>query len=363
MGKHNFFGFFKKNLKNFKMDEHDDNDKMTIDDPSLLNGSYPDDIVLEELSFDLAFSPTNDLVAVGNIDGLIDCYKYSDDENENVFSLQAHTKAVRAVNFSEDGNVLFSASSDKAISVIDAKTNQIIRKQPNAHSSAIYSMSIKQQFVATGDDDGIIKIWDMRQQSCVQTFEEHEDYVSQMIYIPDKSSQMIAVGGCGFLAVLDFRSGKLIARSDQMESELTCCALIKNGTKCVVGTQEGTIEQWKSGDWGNIETRSTSIASSGIESMLKVDEERILTGGEDGLIRLLSIEPTQYISAIAEHAECPIEAMQFSRDKKLLGSIGHDNYLRFANVAYLFNARAKQKPKPKQNPSGKVSNRKFFSGL
>ena len=54
------------------MDEHDDNDKMTIDDPSLLNGSYPDDIVLEELSFDLAFSPTNDLVAVGNIDGLID---------------------------------------------------------------------------------------------------------------------------------------------------------------------------------------------------------------------------------------------------------------------------------------------------
>jgi WD40 repeat protein len=38
------------------------------------------------------------------------------------------------------------------------------------------------------------QVWDTRQQKCIQKFEEHEDYISQMIFVPDKANQLIAVG-------------------------------------------------------------------------------------------------------------------------------------------------------------------------
>jgi hypothetical protein len=60
-------------------DDNDDNDTMLVDnklnnadDNSGGGGDYPDDIVLDEMSFDLSFHPSVDCVVVGNIEGILD---------------------------------------------------------------------------------------------------------------------------------------------------------------------------------------------------------------------------------------------------------------------------------------------------
>lgn len=54
-----------------------------------------------------------------------------------------------------------------------------------------------------------------------------------------------------------------------------------------MGTEEGTLEMWRTGDWGNIETRATTLhgGTNSIGAMLTVDDERILTAAEDGVVR------------------------------------------------------------------------------
>ena len=77
--------------------------------------------------------------------------------------------------------------------------------------------------VATGDDEGAVRCWDMRQRSVALKFQEQSDYVSDLLYTDQKNRHTLIVsGGDGYLAVFDLRKGRLWARSDQQEEELLC---------------------------------------------------------------------------------------------------------------------------------------------
>eukprot|EP00268_Persea_americana_P033116 TRINITY_DN3284_c0_g1_i2.p2 TRINITY_DN3284_c0_g1~~TRINITY_DN3284_c0_g1_i2.p2 ORF type:complete len:145 (-),score=42.42 TRINITY_DN3284_c0_g1_i2:275-709(-) len=65
-----------------------------------------------------------------------------------------------------------------------------------------------------------------------------------------------------------------------------------------------------------------------VDTLLKLDEDKLISGSEDGVIRLVGILPNRIIQPIAEHSEYPIERLAFSHDRKLLGSISHDQMLK-----------------------------------
>jgi WD40 repeat protein len=47
--------------------------------------------------------------------------------------LEVHTKACRNIDFSKDGNILFSSSKDKSIMLSDVKTGKLKQFYENAH--------------------------------------------------------------------------------------------------------------------------------------------------------------------------------------------------------------------------------------
>lgn len=74
-----------------------------------------------------------------------------------------HTDSVRALEFSPDGSTIYTASKDKSIGVI---TGGVLAGQiTDAHPNPIHTvMHIENgNIIATGDDDGLIRIWDLRQ--------------------------------------------------------------------------------------------------------------------------------------------------------------------------------------------------------
>ena len=112
-----------------------------------------------------------------------------------------------------------------------------------------------------------------------------------------------------------------------------------------------------------------------VDTILPVDENVLLTGSFDGLIRVLevqvrwavwhrghgwrrmwqglcddsrcgcvclrlcryaAVQPTKLHGVVGEHGEFPIERIQYSRDKKFLASCSHDKLVKFWDIAFLF---------------------------
>jgi len=103
----------------------------------------------------------------------------------------------------------------------------------NAHNEPMYTCEfLSKDVLATGDDDGQIKIWDLRSKSCVyDVHEQKEGTVTDMTFNNEKT-MLFSSSNNGTLAVYDLRKQnhakeKLFAMSDEMEEELNCLAFVK----------------------------------------------------------------------------------------------------------------------------------------
>ncbi|CAM0136757.1 WD repeat-containing protein jip5 [Umbelopsis sp. WA50703] len=296
----------------------------------------PANIQFDNQVFDFAFHPTEDIVTAGLITGHIESYRYGLEENENLWKQRLTKKSIRGLEYNIDGSVLYSISKDKSISAIDSSTGATKLKLTDAHEQPLNSLLVlNENMLATGDDQGVIKLWDNRSQKCVMTYTEHDDFIADMTYQKEKKT-LIAVGGDGFLSTWDIRKPNVAAMSDCMDDELLSVELVKNGKKAVVGSQDGVLSLWTYGDWGDYSDRFLGHPSS-IDTICKLDEDTICTGSSDGIIRIISILPNKFEGIIGDHGEeFPIERIRLADNKKYMGSCAHDNCIHFWDVAHLF---------------------------
>ncbi|CAM6097275.1 unnamed protein product [Calypogeia fissa] len=285
--------------------------------------------------FDLAFHPSSQLVAVGLITGKLLLYNYgAETEPQKLWDASAHTESCRGVRFIEGGRYVLTASADCSILATDSETGQAVARLSDAHASAINRVvNATDNTIATGDDNGTIKIWDTRQNTCCGTFNTHQDFVADMEYVP-QTHQLLAASGDGTLSVCNLRRNKVDAQSQFAEDELLSVVLVKNGRKVVCGSQEGVLLLYSWGHFADCSDRFVGHPNS-VDALLKLDEDTIITGSSDGIIRVVSILPNKMIGVVGEHADYPIERLAFSSDKAMLGSVSHDHTVKLWDVKYL----------------------------
>jgi WD40 repeat protein len=126
----------------------------------------------------------------------------------------------------------------------------------------------------------------------------------------------------------------IIGQSDDVEDELLSIQIMKGGKKVVCGTNEGCLSIWSWGKWGDMSDRITGHPKS-VDALLKIDEDTILTGSIDGILRLVQIHPNKLIGVLGDHEGFPVEDLKFSYDKQLIGSISHDNLIRLWDASIL----------------------------
>ncbi|KAI7862064.1 WD40-repeat-containing domain protein, partial [Spinellus fusiger] len=201
--------------------------------------------------------PTEPIIVSGLINGKIQCHRYGTLAHEELWIKKAFTKSCRGVQFNSDGSGLYSISKDKTILLLDTKTGEIIKSREMGHEHPINALlSLNENMLATGDDQGVIKV----------------------------TGEKLYSSGDGYLSTWDIRKPDLAAMSDHMEDELLSIQLVKNGRKAVVGSQDGILSLWSWGDWGDYKDRIVGHPHS-IDAICKIDEDTICTGSSDGMIR------------------------------------------------------------------------------
>lgn len=134
------------------LDEEEDDVVKAIIANTRTTRVHPPDIATDEFVVDLSFHPDADILAVGTLGGDVLIYKYSNEENTLVTTLEMHTKAIRDIEFNDDGSTLFSASKDKSIVLSDVHTGKLKRLYEDAHTAPVYRMNvIDEQLFASGN--------------------------------------------------------------------------------------------------------------------------------------------------------------------------------------------------------------------
>jgi WD40 repeat protein len=339
--------------------------------------------------FDLSFHPTREnLVAAGLVDGTLEVHDCSgppasdedDDEYDTILaSISLHTQQLpsplqdretrqascRAVRFSDDGSKIFTGGSAGDICVLDAERactlsaatannkQSILWKIPEAHHP--HGVHLLHQLphaaptgnlLVSGDEEGGVRLWDVRQssQKPVLHWKENTDYISGFDHNPDGATLLASSADCT-LSVFDLRRATgpptlkptdppVVRRSDDQEDELLSVKVMKHGKKVVCGTQEGVLAVWSFGTWGDISDRFPGHPAS-IDALLKVDEDTLLTGSSDGMLRLVQIHPDKLLGVLGDHDGYPIEKLHFNATRSVVGSVSHDSFIRLWDARML----------------------------
>ncbi|XP_015185850.1 PREDICTED: WD repeat-containing protein 55 homolog [Polistes dominula] len=337
-----------------------------------LNRSHPPTIALDDFVVDICFHPQNDMIAVANILGDIALYKYTNETTELVSSIESHLKACRDIEFDHDGKILYSTAKDLSIMMTDVETEKLVRFYENAHEQPVYTMTILGEHTfATGDDDGVVKMWDIRQNGNTPVFsiKQMEDYVSAMITNKD-NKYLVCASGDGSLTTFNMPAKKLHIQSEEYEEELLCLGLFKYETKVLTATIKGKMYVFNWGEFGLHSDEFPSLTKKALNCMIPITENIAITGGEDGMLRATSLFPHQHLGVVGQH-NFPIEALDVNKDGTLIASSSHDNTIKFWNVEYLESLsiyegiKGDKLKRIKHNlPSSKVDNASdFFADL
>ncbi|XP_013390575.1 WD repeat-containing protein 55 [Lingula anatina] len=328
----------------------------------------PKEIKFADLVVDLSFHPQKDVLAAGLIDGEVKICSYSTtEENHELMTFTHHKKACRCVKFSPSGDQLITTSKDKSLHVIDTSTGAVVRSVQKAHDSPPYSMLvIDENQVATGDDDGTIKLWDRRQDKAIMELKECEEFISDMV-IDDQRKILVASSGEGTLTAFHIKKKKMELQSELFESEMLSLAVVKGGSKLLCGDGEGVLNFFNWGQWGNISDRFPGHPMS-IDCMVAISDDIVCTGSMDGIVRAVHILPNRFLGSVGQHDEFPVENLSLSRDGTFLASCSHDQKIKFWNITDVKDEKVDISKKAKKSNKPKTLNKAaqkndFFADL
>ena len=170
------------------------------------------------------------------------------------------------------------------------------------------------------------------------TFSEHEGSISDFAY-NDESKKLCSVANDGMLGVWDLRKSKLYAMSDSFEVDQNALCLMKDGKKVVSAAGDGSMNIF-SWDWfGDCNDRIVGHPNS-IECMVKYDESTVITGGEDGLLRAVSVLPNRIIAILGDPLDTEdevffIQKVTVSHCRQYLASCALDDMVKIFDVSNL----------------------------
>lgn len=292
----------------------------------------------------MAFHPSveHPFLACGTLDGWVGLYRNLDDSEYNSGEwarrarVDIHKGPCRAVEFVKDG-LCTCGSNETNIVIIDLETQKERVSISEAHGEELNRLlSLDENIFASGDEGGIVKFWDVREgnQSPISEAEPHTDYVSDMVKHGPENA-LLSSSGDGTLSMIDLNKFTVRHTTEEdADDELLSVALVRCGKKVVCGTTSGVLNIYSWGYWNDCSDRFPGHPDS-VTSIVAFDEETILTGSSDGLIRVLNIQPNKMLGVLGEHSDFDIERIVLCPDKSCLASISHDNTTKLWNAGLL----------------------------
>ncbi|KAK4814745.1 hypothetical protein QYF61_026722 [Mycteria americana] len=261
-------------------------------------------------------------------------YSCTEGENRQLWSSGHHLKSCRDVVFSQDGQKLFTVSKDKSVHILTVDEGRLETRFPKAHSSALNCvLPIDNHIFATGDDGGVLKVWDLRKGNAVLEAHQQEEYISAMA-VDGNGKILLTTSGDGTLGIFNVKRRRFELLSEPQNGDLTSVVLLKRGKKVACGSSEGTIYLFNWDGFGAASDRFALRAES-VDCMVPITDSIVCVGSLDGVIRVVNILPNRVLGCVGQHLGEPIEQLAVAPGGQLLASCAHDQKVKFWDISAL----------------------------
>ena len=314
----------------------------------------PPEIRLDSFCFDADFHSSSQRLSLALITGQLLTFALTEEASTLQGQVQPHTDTCRRLRYIDENQVV-SVGSDRAIAISDLSASTVALRLESAHNSPINAvLPIASGLLLTGDDDGVIKAWDLRTASEPKFhFVRHREQISDLALVGEFSLYSGSIEGV--ITEFDLRLPGFVMQSESVEEEITDFQVVANGRTIIAATSSGVLVQFQRETLGV--TGRLSGHPGSVDTMAKLREDRLITGCADGYVRWVTVEPLGMLGPICEEEQreynsdmvFSIERVVLSPDGSLLASVSHEHMVKFWDV--------------QQAPEQSAAPADFFSGL
>ena len=227
-------------------------------------------------------------------------------------TLRGHTERVNSVSFSPDGKALASGSDDGTVKLWNVAERETIGTlEGHADSVRTVAFSPDGRTLASGSWDGTVKLWNAATNDVIGTL--RHDHVTSVSYSPDGG--VLASGSWdGTVKLWDVAKNSTIAtlRHDQVTSVLYS----PDGSTLATTSRDGTVKLW------NVATNSTTATlqnSRGATLSYSPDGRTLTTASSDGTIKVWDAATNSTIHTL-QHRR--VTSVSYAPDGNTLASVG-----------------------------------------
>jgi WD40 repeat protein len=235
--------------------------------------------------------------------------------------------------FSPDGKRVATAGDDGVARVWDLRQTgaEVLTLQGHSDQLSSVAFSPDGQYLATASWDDTAKIWELSTGQELFTLSGHEDDVYFVAFSPNGKS-LATASGDGTVKIWDVTTGQEISTFGDLEAPLFALTFSPDGQRLAASGDEGTASVWDITTGEKLLTLATGNADAINQIVFSPDGNTLATAGYDHTVRLWEAATGKSLLTLTGHTD-GVVGLAFSHDGQRLATASTDASIKIWEVA------------------------------